>query len=214
MKINSRKIIKYNRTQSELELLLIFAVFVAGKTSKSIEHKVYDFILGSSFYCKNESPIKTIKKMVVDGSLMVELKRVKLGKYTLGTTFLKQLVERNLDLSRVTLHDLEKLHGVGMKTSRFFLLASRRSAKCAALDTHVLKWLSQMGHKNVPKVTPSSKKIYLHLEKQFLHHAKLLNMSPADLDLAIWNHYSSGKEYLWKKMKKLDRIPPTKIYLP
>ena len=78
-----------------------------------------------------------------------------------------------------------------MKTSRFFVMHSRRSNAYdyACLDTHILRWLGSKGHE-VPKTTPSGAK-YLELEKLFLDYANKMNMLPAVLDLQIWNEAQS-----------------------
>jgi len=75
-----------------------------------------------------------------------------------------------------------------MKTSRCFILHSRKDSRYAGLDTHILKFLKGYGFK-VPKATPAKKK-YLELEQQFLYIADSQNKSPAELDLEVWNAYS------------------------
>ena len=99
-----------------------------------------------------------------------------------------------LDLRTCSADDLEKIHGIGMKTSRCFIIHSRPGARYAGLDTHILKHLKACGVENVPKSTPSSKKEYLRLEKEFLRIADLNNMTPAAYDLMIWNWFSVKSE--------------------
>jgi len=93
--------------------------------------------------------------------------------------------EMSHPLNHVQVKELECVKGIGMKTSRFFVMHTRKNQYYACLDTHILQWLGSKGH-NVPKTTPSSAK-YLELEKVFLDYAKEMNMLPADLDLQIWN---------------------------
>lgn len=79
-----------------------------------------------------------------------------------------------------------------MKTSRFFVMHTRRNAtEYACLDTHILRWLGNKGHE-VPKTTPSGQK-YLDLEKLFLDYANDMGMMPATLDLQIWNEAQVSK---------------------
>jgi thermostable 8-oxoguanine DNA glycosylase len=70
---------------------------------------------------------------------------------------------------------------------------TRKDARHAGLDTHVLKWLRDLGY-DAPKATPS-KKQYLAFEKVFVDIADILSMPIATLDLAIWNAYSTGGSY-------------------
>lgn len=92
------------------------------------------------------------------------------------------------EIRNYTVEDLEQIHGVGMKTSRFFVVHSRPDQRYTILDTHILKWLGKQGY-NVPKSTPPRKR-YLELEKTFLDECDKRNRNPAELDLEIWNEYS------------------------
>jgi thermostable 8-oxoguanine DNA glycosylase len=94
-----------------------------------------------------------------------------------------------MDLKTCTVKDLEKIYGIGRKTSRCFILHSRENAQYAGLDTHLLKHLRTVSIKGVPIQTPSSEKQYRRLEKEILKLAKSAGMSPADYDLKIWKSY-------------------------
>ncbi len=50
-----------------------------------------------------------------------------------------------------------------------------------------LRYLKTQGVENVPKTTPSSKKEYDRLEKEFLKMADEANKTVAEFDLEIWN---------------------------
>jgi thermostable 8-oxoguanine DNA glycosylase len=65
-------------------------------------------------------------------------------------------------------------------------LHSRKNARIACLDTHVLKWLSYYTGQEIPKQTPTKNK-YLELEKFFLNICDVMKTTPAELDLKIWN---------------------------
>jgi thermostable 8-oxoguanine DNA glycosylase len=80
--------------------------------------------------------------------------------------------------------ELEKIPGLGLKTSRFFLLHSRKDQQVAVLDTHILRWMRSRGWK-APKATPPLKK-YKELEVAFLMECVWSGMTPATLDLFIW----------------------------
>jgi endonuclease III len=113
-----------------------------------------------------------------------------IGCYNLKSRTFRELAHADLDLKTCTTDDLEKIPGIGMKTSRCFIIHSRQGARYAGLDTHILKFLRSAGVENVPKATPSSKKEYLRLEKEFLRLADLAGKAPAVFDLEIWNKYS------------------------
>jgi thermostable 8-oxoguanine DNA glycosylase len=97
-----------------------------------------------------------------------------------------------IDWKSVTPEDLETIHGIGPKTSRFFLMWVDPDIECAALDTHILKWLNAKGH-DVPRSTPSKKK-YVAIEKIFLKEAAERDLKPVELDWQIWDAYAHKKE--------------------
>ena len=110
-------------------------------------------------------------------------------------TYNHRLINNKIDLSECGPIELEKIPGVGMKTSRFFILHSRDTKNIAVLDVHILKFLGSLGHK-VPKTTPN-KNQYNYLEQKFLEHCRTNNLHPAKADLEIWKFYA-------KKEKEVD----------
>lgn len=176
----------FKRTKSELEEYFIFAVCVAGKTASIIAKKVHSFIYESKFYENGDSPFDVVKKMIKDDCLDQELHRVRMGKYEILNRCFTQLIQNDFDMYKVSPEELEKLPGVGYKTSRYFIMHSRDKQELAAIDTHILKFLKSKGHE-VPKTTPGSSKKYKELETLFLKYAKESGMSLADFDLHIWS---------------------------
>lgn len=113
--------------------------------------------------------------------------RFKFGNTTIKSSGLDKLVHSDLDLKTCPLESFHNIPGLhGMKTHRFFVLHTRKDARVACLDTHILKFLSYYTDEEVPKSTPARKK-YLELEKMFLDIADALRVHPAILDLRIWN---------------------------
>ncbi len=84
--------------------------------------------------------------------------------------------------------DLENIYGLGRKTSRCFLIHTRKNARVAGLDVHILKFLRDQGI-DAPISTPSSRKKYLELEKTFIEFADKAGKPIAEYDLAIWRKY-------------------------
>ncbi len=193
--VDPTRITNYERTDEELQTFLLFCIAVAGKTASVISKKIQDFL----YLSRNDFlPFDKIKEMVQNHSLGINLQRVKLGKYSILGPCYSQISQSCLDLRTCSTDDLEKFPGIGPKTSRFFILHSRKDQEYACLDTHVLQYLKNLGHK-VPKSSPSGNK-YKELEQIFLLRAKELKRLPADLDLDIWNTYSkkSGNKELIK----------------
>lgn len=163
----------------DLQWRLVYSIFVANKTAEFADNKTLDFI----GICDPEYlPFDYIK--VLGDSLERILREVGCGQYRRTVPAIKGIVD--LDLRTCTVDDLEAIHGIGMKTSRFYLMWIGRGDDIAALDVHVLRWLKGLGY-NVPKNTPSSKKQYRKIEKWFLHEARKRNMTPRELDWAVWD---------------------------
>lgn len=188
--IDPYNITDYTRTQAELEEFILFCVVVAGKTA-NVQARLLDNFLN----LVSGTPFDSIRKMKSAGTLGSNLREAKLGQYRKIETAFIELVSGNLDLTTCTISDLEKIHGIGPKTSRFFIVHSRVNQQHAIIDTHILKFLRDTLHLDVvTKSTPSSPALYSRLENAFLAHCKAVGKSPADLDLEIWRFYSTNKQ--------------------
>jgi hypothetical protein len=133
----------------------------------------------------DETPFQYLRSINNLGQLGFLIRDIKCGNYKKTTQAFSEIINANLDLETCTPADLEKIHGIGPKTSRFFIMWIRPHEKYAALDVHILRWLNSIGIK-APKSTPSSKKLYSELETKFLKEAEKRNMTPRELDLEIW----------------------------
>ena len=125
--------------------------------------------------------------MITNFTLRSNLEKVKIGQYSRIEMVFKQICV--LDAKNLKLPELESIYGIGPKTARFFLLHSFPDQNYAVLDTHILAWMREVRKYQVPKSTPSGKK-YLELEGWFLFEAHLRDMTPAELDILIWNQRS------------------------
>ena len=182
--IDPTAVTNYNRTDAELEELMLFSIAVAGKTAQIVSKQLQSLLDAAP----GKSPFDKINKLVKAGKLLSALKKSRLGKYSILVKAYTQIT--SFDLRTATADELETVHGIGPKTARFFLLHSRPGVQVAALDTHILKFLKELGH-DVPDTTPTGKK-YKLLEAVFIEEAKKRGRPIAELDLAIWNHYSKG----------------------
>jgi hypothetical protein len=196
MLINPTKITNYNLTHAELEAHILFWVFAAGHNAMSTARGLNKLLVEAKEAAKptyeGDSPFGWLS--ISQDKRLYLLSRSGLGCWRIKSRTVSELLNSNLNLHICSVTDLEKIHGIGKKTSRCFILHSRKDVNdIACLDTHVLKYMKAHGIK-VPKSTPSGKK-YLELEKEFLKLAKKSNKTLAELDLAIWNRYSKAKEY-------------------
>ena len=187
--INPKKITNFNRTKADLELFAIFAVCVAGKKAQQTADKVNDHFRDTETPTKRLTPFETIKSLVKIRVFGAYLQMAKVGQYKRIYRALRDLAESGIDLKTCTVEDLEAIHGIGPKTSRFIIMHSRPNQRLATLDTHILRWMRDQGIET-PKATPQSKKLYQKLEQKFLTLCDKCGMIPSQLDLKIWKQYS------------------------
>ncbi len=215
--IDPTDVTHFNRTKAELEEFLLFCVVVAGKTAatqaKLLHKLLYEFVSVlhekeklyvahlpsdgdtlNSFYSGRfieDTPFSRIRFLIQRNLLLDFVKASKLGQYRKIERAFRELVEADFDLLSCTIEQLEKIHGIGFKTSRFFIVHTRSDQSHAILDTHILKYMrDELGIPNVPKATPGNYKEYARLEGLFVQHCKSVNRPVAELDLEIWKHYS------------------------
>jgi hypothetical protein len=168
---------------------LLYSTVVAGKSAKFACN-----VMGRLDKMRGNIPIIHFFE-IYDVELVC--RQIKTGNYNKITKCWNEILDwfRNksdINWSEVSPLEIELIHGIGPKTSRFFLLWMNKNAEYAALDTHILKWMKSKGH-DVPRSTPPSKK-YLTIEQYFIREAKLRNMTPAELDWKIWDAYAHKKE--------------------
>lgn len=175
-------------TDRELQLRMLYAVLVAGKSARFAESKMQTLFGGT-----DEPPFVLIRRWDRNGELRNRMVSAKTGNYGKNVPAFAELArlshEGVLDLSTCSPADLERIRGVGPKTSRFFILWTREDARCAALDVHILRWLKQRGYEGIPDSTPSGSR-YERIERMFLDEAERLGVTPRHLDAVIWDESS------------------------
>lgn len=187
--IDPSDVTRFDRSDHDLQEFLLFCIIVAGKKASVQAVKLEAFLYPEPGL--RDTPFSILRRMVRDGDLLAHLKRVGLGQYSrLERVFAEVLA---LDLRSCSSDDLEMIKGIGPKTARYFLLHSRKDQQLAVLDRHILRWLSQRLNLRAPVSTPSSKVKYRELEQAYLDYCRDQSVSPADLDLAIWNWHANGR---------------------
>lgn len=188
MIIDPHNITKYDRTEHQLQYFAIFCTLVCGKKA-TMQAEKQAMMFGAMK--GGESPFDYVKRINLDK----ELRKVKMGQYGRIISAINGLLNLKKSLKKVTIKDFEEINGIGQKTSRFFLVHSRKNVKHAILDTHILRYLSiEFSNIKIPKNTPSCGKKYALLEKLFLARCETLGKKPSELDLEIWSAYSKGEE--------------------
>ena len=193
--INPYNITDYNRKRGELEEFLLFCIVVAGKTAYIQAQKLESFLNSVNsrlMLPEHITPFQSLKSAEQHGILFEEIKLAKLGQYKKIYSGFKYISEREFDLNRMTPELLEKIPGVGMKTSRFFLLHSDTfyKDKIAILDTHILKFIKENIDDRAPKSTPVIPLTYRFWESMFLNWCLKNNKNVADFDLEVWKSYA------------------------
>jgi len=172
----------------ELECRILYAIIVAGKSAKFAE-QAFKRLFGQPAY----SPFAVVRAWVQEGVLLQNLQKARVGNYRKIERAYTELVQSKIDLIKCTPEELEMIHGIGPKTSRFFILWTRPEARVAVLDVHVLRWMRNAGCV-VPKSTPS-KALYARIEKQFLEMVDKAGLTPRQLDEQIWMEGSKYGKY-------------------
>ena len=188
--IDLTKVPYYDMPDWWLEEFALTAIAVAGKTATVVAPRLSSMLTAlyanCGFICN--APFTAIRSVRME-TVQEYLKIYGIGCYNAKGKSMSRLAHRYLDLRTCTTDDLESVYGIGPKTSRFFVLHTRRDVRVAVLDTHILKYMSYMGFK-VPKSTPSGKK-YKHIEKLFIELWEFEGngRTLAEYDAFIWNEY-------------------------
>jgi thermostable 8-oxoguanine DNA glycosylase len=168
---------------NEIQGRLIYSIIVAGKSAKFADRAIGE-LMKLLLQHNRVSPFEAIRVLVKVKKLGYFLRLAKVGNYTKIERALREMVAADLDLTKCRPQDLERIHGIGPKTSRFFILWTRPTERYAALDVHILRWMRSIGY-DAPTSTPTGAK-YLELEAAFIHEADERGVTPRELDFSIW----------------------------
>lgn len=170
--------------ETELQYRMLYSLVVAGKSAKFARAVMKKLMEGTY-----SLPFDVVRQKCATGKLRAWLEAAGTGNYSKMEKAFREIVllwDQGLDLRTCTPEELETVHGLGRKTSRFFIVWTRENANVAALDVHVLRWLREKGY-NAPRNTPASAKKYAALEQAFLKEAAALGKTPQELDQEIWS---------------------------
>jgi thermostable 8-oxoguanine DNA glycosylase len=214
--INPDKIIDFNRTEAEMQELILFLVVVAGKKASTMARELDKFLRGKSpiYNPKVMPPFYLLRQLSFGKRERLEeiLREHSFGQYNRVSKAFFELAYSGLDLRTCSLEDLMKIHGIGRKSASCFLAWTRKGVRVAMLDTHLLKEIAKeqekllknrdylgkwgrmlleiIGDVQVPKATPSSKTLYNKLENFWLTLCDGLGEDPTEYDLKVWKKYS------------------------
>lgn len=174
----------------EREARLIYSIIVAGKSADFADKATKAFLdelhkFDGKRGKKKRLPFFICRWMNVP-SIEECARRARTGNYSKLAKACYELGEKQFDLVTCQPHHLETIHGIGPKTSRFFIMWIRPLESYAALDVHVLRWMAALGYPNVPKATPQNWKEYSRLERAFIAEAHKRHITPRALDIQIW----------------------------
>lgn len=186
--IDPSDVTNYDRSLAELQEYWLFSVVVAGKTA-TVQAKALERFLTTDIpdELKDATPFEKIQWMVDTNVLLQRIKDSRLGQFTRLERVFKDSLQ--FDMKTVTTDQLETIPGVGAKTSRFYVLHTRKGARVAALDTHMIRHMRDLGL-TTQKGTPPAGPTYKKLEEQFIKLADQAKMTVADFDMMIWNKYA------------------------
>jgi thermostable 8-oxoguanine DNA glycosylase len=202
-----RKKMNLNRRR-ELEKFILHCIIVAGKTAPFAHAKVASLLSGCP---AEDSPFEYLARH----DLSALCRKVGTGNYTKMCACITALRKANLDLETCTAEQLEAIPGIGMKTSRYFLMYTRPEVETndlAIIDTHALKWarndewakirLAELGVKKIPKSTPgkAAKKLYLQIQKAICEDARRKNVSARNWDSFNWDTLSKFEDISRKQV--------------
>lgn len=201
MPVDPQSVTKYDRTNDELLEFWLFALFVRGKNADVQAKKLDEFV-------KQMHGLPKMGECI--GMVEFKLRQVKAGQYgTLTKAITQTLIKLERDpnwLRSASALELEQIDGVGPKTARFFILHSRKNARVAVLDTHIMRFLQERHPDlNLKRTTPSSSSKYAMLEGMFLGYADAFDLDPAALDLAMWRASRESSPWAWPTYYEGDR---------
>jgi thermostable 8-oxoguanine DNA glycosylase len=185
--IDPHDITDFERSDHGLQTVILFWIAAAGKKATTAARALNSLLEEGRERFGVSDPFAILDSF--GDELAESMRSHGMGCYNNKSRSMLALARSGIDLRRCAVEDLEAIPGIGPKTARCFLIHSRRGVRHAGLDTHILKYMRDMGF-DAPKSTPAGRK-YREIESQFLELADASGMSLSEFDLAIWKKYES-----------------------
>jgi len=186
--IDPRNITRFDRTEAELEEMLLFSAAAAGKRASFICDALVEFLAAHP----GQTPFEKLRRLDAAGTLGGAIRSSRLGKHTKLTRLFTALATSDIDLRTCRVDELKAFHGIGPKTARYFILHSRPDQRLVVLDTHMLRYLRTQGFADLPQATPTGQR-YRDIEVDVLAWLDRQAREPAEFDLEVWNKATEGK---------------------
>lgn len=183
-----------NDKRHKQRLKFLYTLVVAGKSAEFANEKVEAW--RKRHVRPHEDTFTAIRRLKADQNFVNSLREVGTGNYNKIDKAMDDALDLDKPLFKCSPEDLEEIHGVGPKTSRFFLVWATDRDDCAVLDTHVLDWMADQGY-DVPEQTPSTSSQYKKIEKDFIKEAEKRGTTPRELDLDIWEGEASAQNEVY-----------------
>lgn len=178
--MNSHNAVKVQNDAYHKQCFLIHAMLVAGKNAATMEPKIRALV---NLRRANEMPFDMLYRLYQEGNLLNALHRIRSGQYRRLAIGLAQL--SRLDVDTCTIEDLECVIGIGPKTAAYYMMYCRGAADVAANDTHVKKFLKEIGCES---------RNYRTQERVFLEACRALGVSNKELDDLVWRRHARGEQ--------------------
>lgn len=182
---------------AELEEFALFSIAVAGHSANTTAKTLNSFLLSIGWPSKHSTPFKAIRYFQHWNPLRTrrmyleyKIEDAGMGCYSARSESFMQIAHSNINLRTAQPFQLERIYGIGPKTSRFFIMYTRpdEADRYAVLDRHILRWMARELDVPTPQNTPTSTHRYAELEKIFLKAARDRELSARALDTLIWQY--------------------------
>lgn len=179
--ITDENLINFNRNEEELQIFWLYCGFSVQR-SRAQAQKALASLLDMG---EGELPFDRIRSLLERQKLRAAREATRIGSYNRLERFLADSIFKSIDFRNGTVDDFMRVHGIGNAKARFFILNTRKGARVAVLDRHILSELKSLGY-NVPESSPLSNTQYKRCEEYFLNEADKAATEPARFNLSSW----------------------------